>query len=302
MLKRMLRPMTQSKRWLAATGVPEFSARSALRMHLPMKKTVFLALALLTIPAVAEEPAAKIDVSKLPKETRVVDDVIVPVPSEIFSVLDKLGNPNWGQVQNPIKGVAQPFGPRPQQALYLGTVIAEGFIAVEAKDAEEVKNIGRSVLNLSQALGVRDAVTKRANAIVTKAEKEDWPQVRSELDGALNVVKEALQQLGDADLANLVALGGWCRGTEALCQVVNKDYSRDGADLLHQPMLLNNFGAKLKGLKARLKKEPLISKAQSTLNAITPLMSTPEGSVITKESVAEIGKIIAAFIKAIQTK
>jgi hypothetical protein len=271
-------------------------------MYLPMKKIVFLALALLTLPAVAQEPAAKIDISKLPKETRVVDDVIVPVPSEIFSVLDKLGNPNWGGVQRPIKGVAQPFGPRPQQALYLGTVIAEGFIAIEAKDAEEVKNIGRSVLNLSQALNVRDAVTKRANAIVKAAEKEDWPQVRSELDGALFVVKDALQQLGDADLANLVALGGWSRGTEALCEVVNKDYSRDGADLLHQPMLLNNFGAKLKSLKARLKKEPLITRAQSTLNAITPLMSTPEGAVITKETVAEIGKIIAAFIKAIQTK
>jgi hypothetical protein len=267
-----------------------------------MKKTVFLALALLTFPAIAEEPAAKIDISKLPKETRVVDDVIVPVPSEIFSVLDKLGNPTWPAFQRPIKGVAQPFGTRPQQALYLGTVIAEGFIAVEAKDSEEVKNIGRSVLNLSQALGVRDAVTKRANAIVKAAEKEDWPQVRSELDGALSVVKDALQQLGDSDLANLVALGGWSRGTEALCDVVTRDYSRDGADLLHQPMLLTNFAAKLNGLKPRLKKEPLVTKAQNALNAITPPMSTPGGSVITKETVAEIGKIIAAFIKAIQTK
>jgi len=273
-----------------------------MRMQLPMKKTVFLALALLTFPAIAQEPAAKIDISKLPKETRVVDDVIVPVPSEIFSVLDKLGNPNWGQVQRPIKGVAQPFGSRPQQALYLGTVIAEGFIAVEAKDSEEVKNIGRSVLNLSQALGVRDAVTKRANAIVKAAEKDDWPEVRSELDGALSVVKSALQQLGDSDLANLVALGGWSRGTEALCEVVNRDYSRDGADLLHQPVLLKSFAAKLNSLKARLKKEPLVSKAQSTLSAITPPMSTPESSAISKETVAEIGKIIAAFIKAIQTK
>ena len=25
----------------------------------------------------------------------VVDDVVVPVPSEIFAVLDKLGEPNW---------------------------------------------------------------------------------------------------------------------------------------------------------------------------------------------------------------
>jgi hypothetical protein len=299
---RMLQLMTKSKRWLAGKGYPEFSARSAMRMHLPMKKTVFLALALLTLPAFAQEPAAKIDISKLPKETRVVDDVIVPVPSEIFSVLDKLGRPNWVAVQRPIKGVAQPVGSPPQQALYLGTVIAEGFIAVEANDAEEVKNIGRSVLNLSKALGVQKAVTKRANAIINEADASNWPGVRRELDGALSEVKGALKQLNSADLADLVAIGGWSRGTEALCEVVNRDYSRDGADLLHQPVLLNSFDAKLKAFKARIKKEALVGKAQETLKAIRPLMGTPEGTVITKETVAEIGKIISALIKAIQTK
>jgi hypothetical protein len=267
-----------------------------------MKKTAFLALALFTLPALAQDPPEqKIDVSKLPKETRVVDEIIVPVPSEIFTVLDKLGKPNWQAVQRPIKGVAQPFGDRPQQALYLGTVIAEGFIAVEATDAEEVKNIGRSVLNLSRALGVRDAVTKRANAIINAADKENWAQVRQELDGALSVVKDALAQLGDADLANLVALGGWSRGTEALCEVVNRDYKKDGADLLHQPALITSFEGKLSGLKARLRKEPLVSKAQSTLKAIKPLMGE-EGAVITKETVKKIGDLIAGFIKAIQTK
>ena len=65
-----------------------------------MKKTVFLALAILSLPVLAQDsPPQKIDISKLPKQTRVVDDVIVPVPSEIFTVLDKLGNPNWPGTQ-----------------------------------------------------------------------------------------------------------------------------------------------------------------------------------------------------------
>jgi hypothetical protein len=269
-----------------------------------MKKTVFLALALLSIPALAQDPPAqKIDIGKLPTQTRVVEDVIVPVPSEIFTVLDKLGRPNWTAVQRPIKGVAQPIGAPPQQALYLGTVIAEGFIAVEAKDAEEVKNIGRSVLNLSKALGVQKAVVKRSNAIVEQADKADWPAVRQELDGALNEVKNALDELKSADLAHLVALGGWVRGTEALCQVVERDYSRDGADLLHQPVLVNHFSGKLNSLQPRIKKnEALIPKSQNALKKIKPLIGTEEGAEIKKATVEQIGTIASDLVKSIQTK
>jgi hypothetical protein len=176
-------------------------------------------------------------------------------------------------VQRKVNGVAKPFGERAQQALYLGTVIAEGFIAVEARDATEVKNIGNSVLSLSESLGVRKAVVTRANAIIAASDKADWPLVRKELDGALNEVKEALNQLKSQDLADLISFGGWLRGTEALCEVVGKEYSKDGADLLHQPTLLVHFTNKLDNLKSRnVKKDPLVAKSQKMLGAIAPLI------------------------------
>jgi hypothetical protein len=270
-----------------------------------MKKSAIQAIAIaLMVPALfaQDQPAPKIDVSKLPKEARAVDEVIVPVPSEIFGVLDKLGRPKWRDVQRPLKTVAKPFPERPQTALYLGTVIAEGFIAVEAGDAAEVKIIGNSVLGLSDALGVRKAVTKRANAIIGAADDGNWPAVRTELDGALNEVKIALNELKSTDLANLVALGGWMRGTEALCDVVSADYSKDGADLLHQPLLLTHFKRSLDELKGRLKKDPLVGKAQKTLKNIEPLIGQNEGADISAKTVKEIGSAAASLVKDIQTK
>lgn len=268
-----------------------------------MKITAILSAALLSaLPAVYAEPPQKIDVSKLPQQSRMVDDVIVPVPSEIFAVLDKIQRPKWVAVQRPIKGVAKPFGETPQQAFYLGTIIAEGFIAVEAGDATEVKNIGNSVLSLSSALGVRNAVVKRANAIIAAADQENWPLVRKELDGALNEVKKALEQLNSADLANLISLGGWVRGTEALCDVVDQEYSKDGADLLHQPALLEHFQGKLNGLKPRVKKNALIPQAQKALTAIAPFIGGGEGTEIPAKSVKEVRDIAAGLVKAIQTK
>ncbi len=267
-----------------------------------MKTTTFLALASLCVSALAQDPPKQIDVTKLPKETRVVEDVIVPVPSEIFGVLDKLGKPNWVAVQRPLKKVAKPFGEPAQQALYLGTVIAEGFIAVEAGDAKEVKNIGNSVLSLSTELGVRKAVIARANAIINAADAGKWADVRRELDGALSEVKDALMLLKSADLAHLIALGGWIRGTEALCEVVARDYSRDGADLLHQPVLVEHFDSKLKNLKSRAKKHPLVPKAQKSLKEIRPLIGLADGAEISAKSVKEIGGIVAALVKEIQSK
>ncbi len=276
-----------------------------------MKKIILPALVFVTAVscsiteqnAVVAAPLAKIDVSRLPEQTKVVGEVIVPVPSEIFGVLDKLGKkPRWAEVLRPVKGTGKPSGEQTQVALYLGTVIAEGFVAVEAEDADQVQKIGRRVLSVSEALGVSKSVKKRANAIIDAGDKKDWKLVRRELDGALKEVKSAMQELGSEQLSQLVSLGGWLRGTEALCEVVTHDYSRDGADLLHQPFLLEYFEEQLDGLKERYRKNALVAKVRSGLKEIRPLIGLAEGAEISAKSVKEVGAITAGLVKAIQSK
>jgi hypothetical protein len=266
-----------------------------------MKHTILPALLLLTATLTAA-PRQKIDVGNLPSQSRIIGDVIVPVPSEIFGVLDKLGKPRWVEVLRPMKGVAKPFGDQPQTALYLGTIIAEGFVAVEAEDGEQVQKIGRSVLSLSAALGVDKSVKKRANAIIDAGDKKQWKLVRQELDRALSEVKEAMAELGSEQLSQLVSLGGWIRGTEALCEVVSRDYSHDGADLLHQPVLVDYFTGQLEGLKGRYKKSLLIPKIQTGLHDIRPLLGLSDGAEISAKSVREVGTISAGLVKAVQSR
>ena len=266
-----------------------------------MKHTLLPALLLAALPLNAAPPQ-KIDVSRLPQQSRMIDDVVVPVPSEIFAVLDKLQRPRWAEVLRPMKGVAKPFGDQTQVALYLGSVIAEGFVAVEAEDGDQVQKIGNSVLSLSTALGVRNAVTKRAQAIIDAGNKKDWKQVRKELDRALSEVKDAMVQLGSRELSQLVSLGGWLRGTEALCAVVSGAYSRDGADLLHQPMLLDYFGQQLDGMKPRFKKNSVIGKIQNGLKDIRPLIGLSDGAEISAKSVREVGTISGGLVKAIHNR
>jgi hypothetical protein len=246
----------------------------------------------------ASEPPPHIDVSKFP--AKIVDEVVVPVPSEVFGVLDKLGSPNWHEVLRSGKATAQ--GERPQIALLLGTVIAEGFIAVEAQDSEEVKRIGRSVLNLAAAINVRKSVIARSNSIIDAADKKDWPRVRKELDGALQDVRTAMVELHDEQLAQLVSLGGWLRGTEALTTVVKRSYSKETAELLHQPTLLEYFQRRLDSMEPRLKRNQLVIAISKRLPDIRPLIGTSNGDEISLQSVERIHGITAELVKMVTSK
>jgi hypothetical protein len=254
---------------------------------------VLYALAL--VSSHAQAPPATIDLSKFPAAA--VDEVVVPVPSEIFSVLDKLGSPNWKAEMRASLG--KNTGNRAQVALLLGTVIADGFIAVEAEDSESVKQIGQEVLNLADAINVRKAVIARSKSIIDKADSKNWRAVREELDGALQDVRGAMVELGDADLAQLVSIGGWVRGTEVLTSIVGKNYSARGAELLNQPELLTYFGRRLDEMKGRLKKEDLVKQVRELLRGIRKVMAE---SGVSQKSVGEIKDMTHQMVTAITSQ
>ncbi len=257
-----------------------------------------LAVTLGAAPLVANEeaPPRKIDIATLP--ATMVDDVVVPVPTEVFGVLDKLGSPNWHAV---LRKVENPnLGDRAQVALLLGSVIAEGFIAVEAQDPEEVKEIGRHVLTLAKAIGVSKAVISRTSSIIEAADQRNWTKIRVEFDGASHDVKQAMIELKDEQLAQLVSLGGWLRGTEALTTVVQKNYSKDGAELLHQPALLDHFQRQLDNMDSRLKRNRVVKQVRSRLPEIRPLIEKPDA--VTSERVDKIHAITTELVKVIGSK
>jgi hypothetical protein len=248
----------------------------------------------------ADQPPTQIDIQKLPSQTRMINRVIVPVPHEIFAVLDKIGHPNWKNELNKNVSKARPGGESASVALALGTIIGEGFIAVEAEDEATVKDLGRSILTFSEALGVRKAVVRRANSIIEFADKKDWSRVRRELDGALTDVKEAMAEINSESLSHLVSVGGWLRGTDALASVVSDNYSPQGADLLYQPGLLDYIDRELAGLKPRLRDIPVVARVRSGLDEIRPLILQGGSERLSRKKVKEVAAITSELVKTIQ--
>ncbi|MDZ4287766.1 MAG: hypothetical protein U0984_07400 [Prosthecobacter sp.] len=228
---------------------------------------------------------------------KVVDDVIVPVPSEVFGVLDKLGEPNWRAEMRELD--LPNTTDRTKLSLMFGMVIAEGFVAVQAEDKETVQDIGREVIRLATALGLTKAVRPHAQSILDAADKNDWPAIRREFDQTQKTVRDSMEQMKDADLSQCVSMGGWLRGTASVTSVVSKNFSADRAELLNQPMLVEHFVTAINRMSADKKEHPAVDGISKGLKTILQKM---EGAVdgFTKGAVRDIGKTCDSLIAEVK--
>src|SRR5213595_2338598 len=242
-----------------------------------------IAVSGLTLCAQGAQVPQHIDIKQLSKT---VEDVVVPLPNEIFGALNKLGAVNWKEHVRSDKGTN--FTERPRIALLLGTVIADGFIAVQAEDATAVKDIGQRVLALAEGIGVGNSITPHAKAIIDAADKHNWKNVRQELDRTQNSVQQAMNEVHDEKLSQLVSLGGWLRGTEVLTSVVKQHFSNDGAELLHQPDLLTCFHTRLQAMSDF--NLPIVHQIQDALVKVKPLINIGNAR-ISAESVKKVNEI-----------
>ena len=237
----------------------------------------------------------------LPSQATTIDDVVVPIPSEIFAALDKFSDSNWRAVRRQGLTQLKPHGDQTEIALLLGAVIAEGFVAVKAEDTAEVKSVGRTVVILARGLGVEKAALRRSRSIIEHAEQGDWPAVRKEWDGVLPDVERGMRDLKSEQLAQLVSLSGWLRGTQVLSTLVLQNYSPENAALLRQRPLLDHFERQLATMKGGLRKRTLLSDMRDGIRKIQMLVASNDAQ-ISKETVKEIASVAEELLKDLISK
>src|SRR5438105_4651430 len=189
-------------------------------------KRLFAAASLLACCALTGAEPQRLPADKMARAIR-HDSISIPTPGELFAALEKPGKPNWtSQIRGPI---ATSYKNRSQIALNLGGLIADGFIAVEAQDGQQVKNIGTDIIKMAKALGVSEKLLARGNSINEFAEHSEWDTVQEELEATENEVKTSMQTHADQDLVILVTLGGWIRGTQVVTAAIMQEYNEDSA-------------------------------------------------------------------------
>ena len=231
------------------------------------------------------------------KNAAAVDALTVPTPGEFFAAIEKEGKPNWSSEYRP--PISTNSTDRAQIALNLGTLIADGYIAVEAHDGQQVKNVGKDVLALAKKLSVSPSVLARSESISQFAENDQWDQLNEELEATQNEVKKALEENRDTDLITLVSVGGWIRGTEVVTGLLVQNYNADDARLLRQPALVNFLKSKLAALPDKIQKDPLVQNLNRELDGIQKMVSFSTDHVPTPEEVKSLNLAVAKLTKEI---
>jgi hypothetical protein len=228
------------------------------------------------------------------------DTITIPTPGELFAALSKPGKPNWAaQYREPIP---TSYRNRAQIALNLGGLIADGFIAVEAQDSQQVKNMGTDIIKLAKALGVSENVLSRGKSINEFADNNEWPTLQEELEATQNEVKSSMQSNRDEDFVILVSLGGWIRGTQVVCGLLMKEYNEAGAKTLRQPALVSFIQKKVGDISPELQDEPLVKNVREQLSEIQKLVTFSGGGTPTAEDVSNLNNAVTKLMQEIQSK
>ena len=248
--------------------------------------------------AMAADPAP-LSQDQLAKAIK-IDALTIPTPGELFAALEKPGKPDWaGQYRTPIP---MTYRNRSQIALNLGGLIADGFIAVEAQDSQQVKNIGTDIIKLAKALGVSENVLSRGNSINEFAENGEWDALHEELEATQNEVKTSMQSHQDHDLVILVSLGGWIRGTQAVSAAVIKNFDEQSARVLRQPAVVSFLHSKVNDISPELRNETLVKSVNEQLANLEKLVAFPAGKNPTLDEVKKLNDAVGKLMEEIQRK
>jgi hypothetical protein len=274
--------MSLLRKWLGLSVIALVSAVSASADQQPAGNTT-----------AADAPLSADEL----KNAASVDSLTVPTPGEFFKAIEKGGKPNWTSQYRPPVSIKSTD--RAQMALNLGTLIADGYIAVEAHDGQQVKNVGKDVLALAKKLSVSQSVLARSASITQFAETDAWDQLNEELEATQNEVKKALEENRDTDLITLVSIGGWIRGTEVVTGLVLQNYNAEDAKLLRQPALVSFLKNKLTSLPGKIQNDPLVQDVNRDLDGIQKMVSFSADHVPTEEEVKDLNLAASKITKEI---
>lgn len=226
--------------------------------------------------------------------------VTIPMPSELFVAINKAGKPDWVTFYR--DPVPTTYATRLQTAFNVGALVTDGFIAVEAQDGQQVKNIGKDIISLARALGVGEDVLGRGKSISDFADAGNWFALRADLEATVNEVRQAMISQRDPALASLIAAGAWFRAWEVGGRAAECDGERHCADLLRQEGLVTYLRWELQRLPEKSRTAQVVLDVDAALKHIGEQMAVPPNTPLDVERVRVIYATAARIITEMSSK
>jgi len=139
-----------------------------------------------------------------------------------------------------------------------------------------------------RALGAGDRVNRHAKALLESAKKKDLEALKDELSATQKDVEKELVQLKDADLAQLISLGGWIRALECAAGAVNREFTEERANQLFREDIAEYYETSLGGLEPRISEKESFIAIREICSNLKKTMSLGPDEEPSEASVKEI--------------
>lgn len=224
----------------------------------------------------------------------------LPSPMDKFLALDIAlgeGTVKWSDVlkEVSINADIRKLTAEPDVCLALGVRIADGVMAVKARDANALNECASDIEALAKKLQVRDEELERAKKARALANKGQWLMVFWEL-GCLQVdIMRSLNQKGNERRRTLIITAGWMQGAHYATHVIEKRYTPDLSNCLREPMLVKAMQDEMAQLPASTKAARRPASLAKALQEVHGIVNIPLNGAIPREQVSHMNSLLAGL-------
>lgn len=222
-----------------------------------------------------------------------VNEVTTPLVGKIFNDLEIFQPPPLQMLKtfnsNDI------FNNRFQTALQFGALVANGFVATIARQQPLIIEIGKALIKDANALAAGKKLTDHSKSLFELANRGDWPGLRKELDRCQQEVEEAMIELHDGEMADLISLGGWLRGFQMATHVTADEYTPKKAAALIRLPVMDYFIERLDTLSPRTKRRAIVINLTVNLKSIRAIAA--QSKVLSLDQVKQLKTLADEAIK-----
>jgi len=268
-------------------------------IHRIIPVTAALSLCACLLPVQAEEKAV------FNKDKAEQAGLGMPTPYDKFLALEmalKNTKLDWGVVFRKVAVTIDPdtyTNPEIDIPLVLGIRIADGVMAIKAKDAELLNKAASDIELLAQKMGIKEEELTRARQVRDSANKGDWLKVFMELGFFQQDIMKRLEQKENKTKGTLLIAAGWIQGARYTSLVIQENYTPELSNILREPMLVKAIADQVKKLPESTLKDPKVAGLLEALGKLQATVDIKTDGSITKEKLDELNAISTSVVKSI---
>jgi len=182
--------------------------------------------------------------------------------------------------------------------MVLGVRIADGVMAIKARDAELLNKCASDIEKLAQKMGIKDSELARARAVRAAANNNEWLTVFMELGFLQQDIMHKIEDNEHASRGDLLIVSGWMQGARYTTTIVEDHYSEAASNILREPLLAKALMDKLQKMPDNVKASPAVAKMLEALPKMEKILTIPLDGSISKDNIIELKKLSTDVVKA----